>query len=133
MADLKATKQLVAGFYDVEANAWRWTARKFVVSFPQPANANRKGAKLELVLYIPESEIAKLGPMTLSANVDEHPLAPQTFSAGGQYTFARDVPPDALRSNLVPVIFTLDKAVPPSAEDVRELGAVVSLAALTTK
>jgi hypothetical protein len=133
MSDTAISKQLIAGFYDVEANAWRWTARKFVVSFPQPVNADQKGAKLELQLYIPDSQIAKLGPVTLSADVDEHPLPSQTFSAGGQYTFARDVPPDALRSNLVPVIFTFDKAVPPSAGDGRELGAVVTMAALTSK
>jgi hypothetical protein len=133
MSDAKAGKQLIAGFYDVEANSWRWTARRFAVTFPQPANAKRNGAKLQLQLFIPGSQIEKLGPMTLTADVDEHPLTPETFSAGGQYTFTRDVPADALRSNLVPVIFTFDKAVAPGPADGRELGAVISMAALISK
>jgi hypothetical protein len=133
MADPMVAKQLLAGFYDAEANAWRWTARRFVVTFPQPANAETKGAILQLQIFIPGSQIDKLGPLTLIADVDEHELKPEIFSAGGQYTFSREVPPEALKSNLIPVIFSLDKAVAPSASDGRELGAVVSMASLIPK
>jgi hypothetical protein len=130
MADPKVGKQLLAGFYDIEANSWRWTARRFVVTFPQPAKSENKGAILELQLFIPGSQIDKLGPMTLIADVDEHELKPETFKAGGQYTFSREVPPEALREKLIPVIFSLDKAAAPSTADGRELGAIVSMVAL---
>lgn len=130
MADPKTASQLVSGFYDVEANAWRWTARRFVVSFPPPANGEEKGGKLELRLFIPDTQIKALGPLTLTVEVNEKRLEPETFSKEGQYTYTRDVPASALHSNLIPVLFSFDKALHAGSIEGRELGAVVSMAAL---
>ncbi|MCU1258008.1 MAG: hypothetical protein JWO80_893 [Bryobacterales bacterium] len=130
MADPAAARQLIAGFYGLESNSWRWTAKTFVVTLQPPPGADKRGAVLRLRIFIPEGQFQKLGPMTLSADVDDDTLEPETFSAAGNYTYLRDVPPSVLLTNLVPVIFTLDKAAPPSIDDGRELGAVVTEIAL---
>jgi hypothetical protein len=137
-ADPSTAKQLVGGFYPVEAKSWRWTARRFIVKLSPPPGSDRKGAKLQLHLFIPQDEIARLGPMTLSADVtpsaeaDDYTLPPETYSKGGMYSYIRDVPANLLRTNMIPIIFTFDKAQPPAAVDGRELGAVVSLIGLNT-
>jgi hypothetical protein len=124
---------MIAGFHALEANSWRWTARNFAVTLLPPPGADRKGALLRLRLVIPDGQIEKLGPMTLSADVDDRTLNPQTFSKGGDYDYVRDVPADVLRTNLAPVIFTFDKALAPSLGDGRELAAIVTEIALLSK
>jgi hypothetical protein len=133
MSDISATSQLIAGFYELEANSWRWTAGKFIVMLQPPAGAERVGAKLKLQFFIPDVQIEKLGPMTIQADLNDHPLAPQTFDKPGSYEYSRDVPADTLRSNLVPIVFRLDKFASPSMSDGRELGVVVSTIGLQPK
>lgn len=130
VANTATASQLVAGFYDVEGGKWRWTARRFIVSLAPPRDADQKGAKLLLQFYLPDTQIQALGPMTLTADVDNRPLPSETYTKGGQYTYVQDVAPASLRSNLVPILFRFDKAVPPSAADGRELAAIVSKVSL---
>jgi hypothetical protein len=132
-ADPSAATQLTSGFYGVESNSWRWTAREFSVMLQPPAGSDRAGARLQVRLFIPDNQIAKLGSMTLSADIDGHDLPSQTFSKGGAYVYAPEVPPEALRSNVVPVNFSFDRAAPPAGGDVRELGAVVSAVGLVSR
>jgi hypothetical protein len=132
-ADPASAKQLVGGFYQIEAKAWRWTAKKFIVTLVPPPGSEEKGATLQLHFMLPESQIAKLGPMTLSADIDAYSLSPETYSNPGEYYYTRQIPANLLRTNTVPVIFTFDKASPPTPVDGRELGAVVSLIALNPK
>jgi hypothetical protein len=129
-ADPTLAKQLVGGFYKIEAKSWRWTARQFVVSLLPPPGSERNGAKLSLHFFIPEANVAKLGPMTLKAEIDDLVLPPETYSRGGDCYYVREIPAKLLRTNLIPVIFSFDKAMPPAGPDGRELGAVVSLISL---
>jgi hypothetical protein len=131
VADPTTTKQLVGGFYKIEAKTWRWTAREFIVSLLPPPGAEQKGAKLSLHFFIPDGQIAKLGPMTLTAEIDSYSLPPETYSKGGDAYYVREIPAQLLRTNLLPVIFSFDKASPPSGSDNRELGAVVSMISLS--
>lgn len=124
MADPAANPQLISGLYDVENKAWRWTAKRFVVTFPTPAEVN--GATLTLHLFISENQIKSLGPMTLDADVNGSILQSETFSAPGVYTYSQPVPPTVLKSNIIPVVFYLNKAVPPTGPETRELGVVVN-------
>ena len=71
--------------------------------------------------------------MTLTAEIDDYSMAPETYSKGGEHFYVREVPPNLLRTNIVPVIFTFDKASPPAGADGRELGAVVSLISLISQ
>jgi hypothetical protein len=131
VADVTVSKQLIGGFYKIEAKSWRWTAREFIVSLLPPPGSEQKGAKLKLQFFIPDDQIAKLGPMTLNADIDEHLLGPETYSTSGQHVYVREIPADLLRTNVVPIVFSFDKAAHPMGTDGRELGAVVSLISLS--
>lgn len=125
-ADPRASLQLTKGFYDIESGAWRWTARNFSATLHPPKDAAQKGARLVLKFAISDVVLEKLKKMRLSATVSGLELPPEDYTKPGEYTFTRDVPPAALKSDAVPVDFTLDKALPPSASDQRELGVIVS-------
>ncbi len=126
VADPRASLQLVKGFHEVEQNAWRWTMARFAVTLRAPAGASQKGATLVLKGAVPDPVIAKLGSVTLTANVEGVPLAAETFSKPGDYTYRRDVPPGAFPAEAVTVNFVLDKALAPGEADHRELGLVVT-------
>lgn len=132
-ADPKAAFQLVKGFYEIEQNAWRWTAREFSVTLRPPARADEKGAVLRLKLTVPDPVIAKLKSVQLSARVGEATLEPETYSKPGEYTYVRDVPATALGGDAVSVDFSLDKALPPGEVDQRELGIVFTSVGLELK
>ncbi len=136
MGDPDTADQLGSGFYGVEGgggpSAWRWTSSDFSVSLAPPPAA-RHGARLLLKLYFPETQIQKLGPMTLTAYIDGEPLASETYAMGGSYDFIRDVPECFLQTNILPLTFSFDPYSPKTETDGRDLGAVVSMAALEPK
>jgi hypothetical protein len=88
---------------------------------------------LSLHFFLPDEHIAKVGPMTLNAEIDDYSMSPETYSKGGDYFYVREIPASLLRTNFVPVIFTFDKAAPPTGSDARERGAVVSLVSLISQ
>ena len=133
MSDPRSKVQLVKGFYDLEAGAWRWTAREFDVVLSPPRDAAQKGAELILRFSIPDAVIGKLKSVTLSATANGIKLPPEQYSTSGDFTFTRELPASALNTGNVPVSFTLDKALPPSASDTRELGVVVKAVGLELK
>jgi hypothetical protein len=133
MADVGTAKQLISGFYQLEGNSWRWTARDFSVGLGPPPGSASKGAKLLVRLHIPNPQFEQLGPMTLHASIGGHALDPQVFSEFGNYTYARDIPPELLDTNMVRVNFSLDKCAPPIGPGGRELGIVVGSIGLITE
>ncbi|HBY62134.1 MAG TPA: hypothetical protein DEH78_20120 [Solibacterales bacterium] len=126
VADPRTATQLARGFYDVEGNAWRWTAGKFAVTLRPPAGAAQKGATLVFKFAFPEAVFTKTGPVTLAANVGGTALAPETFAKPGEQNYTRDVPATVLGKDAVVLEFSLDKALPPSAADQRELGVIAT-------
>lgn len=125
MGDPRNETQLVNGFYGVEEGAWRWTARQFTVVLRPPFAAGQKGAVLKARLTVPDPVIAKLKTVSLSASIGGHSLSPETYTQPGSYTYTRDVPANLLGGESVKVEFQLDKAMPPSGGDMRELGVVM--------
>jgi hypothetical protein len=125
VADPADSAQLVRGFSNVEADAWRWSTSKFAVVLRPPAGAAQNGAKLEMVFTLNETVVKKLGPMTINASVNGTALPPQTFNAAGDYTYSQPVPASALGSDVVTVDFTTDKALAPTEQDKRELALIV--------
>src|SRR5262249_18490055 len=96
MGDPKSANQLVAGFYDIEQNAWRWVQKRFSVVLRPPLNAPQKGATLSLKFAIPDVVIGKLQSVTVSTSVNGNALPPETYSKAGEFTYARDVTPNML-------------------------------------
>ena len=133
MGDPKAETQLVAGLYGVEAGAWRWTAKQFTLVLRPPSGSEQKGAKLQLKLTVPPVVIEKLKTISLSASANGSALPPETYTQAGDYVYTRDVPASALTGESVRIDFQLDKAIPPSGGDMRELGIIVLNAGLESK
>ena len=133
MGDPQSARQLESGFYGIENNAWRWTAKKFTATLHTPAGAREGGAVLNLNFTVPQVTIDKLRSVTLAAAVNGVPLPSATFSTPGSYTYKRDVPPSAFKSDVSRAEFTLDKALPPGQPDVRELGVVALAVGLEAK
>jgi hypothetical protein len=134
--DPAAASQLLTGFYGIEGgeggDAWRWTGPDFSLALAPPPTSTH-GARLLLRLYFPETQIKKLGPMTLTAFVDGEPLAPETYDKSGSYDFVRDIPACFLDTNVLPITFSFDPYSPRSETEGRDLGAVVLMAALEQK
>jgi hypothetical protein len=129
MDNPESARQLLGGFYGIEST-WRWTARDFSVVLSPPPGSERNGARLVVRVFIPPAHIEATGPVTLNAVVDGTALVPETFATGGPHTYLRSVPGDALYTNLARVDFCLDKTAPPTKQDPRELGLVVTSIAL---
>jgi hypothetical protein len=126
VADPKVATRLVKGFYSTDNQYWRWTAREFSIILNPPKGAGQKGAVLVLRYAIVEAVLASAKTMELSIAVDGVALPRQHYDKPGQFTLRLDVPPEAFRYDPVRVDFTLDKALPPSGREVRELGMIVS-------
>jgi hypothetical protein len=133
VADQRAASQLVSGFYDVEQNAWRWTAGKFVVVLRTPRGAAQNGAVLKLKFSVPEPIIAKLNAVSLGANIDGAALTPETYTQAGEFTYSREIAPAQLAHDTVKLNFFLNKSVPPGSADARELGVIVTSIGLEPK
>jgi hypothetical protein len=132
VADIATSNQLLSGFWWPESNSWRWTARQFSAALQPPDNSETRGATLYLHLYVPDSQIKLLGPMTLTATTDGHTLQPETFVKGGTYIYAREIPKELMATSILPVRFSFDKALSPEKSDGRELAAIVSEIELQT-
>ena len=124
-----ASADRLEGFYEIEEGRWRWSRRSFAIRFDAPALRGAPSARLSLELYLPEAEIQKLGPITLSARVNGHALQPEVYSRPGSVTFARGLPAEWLGAGPVRVEFAVDKSM---QADQRELGIVLVSAALDT-
>jgi hypothetical protein len=98
-----------------------------------PPGAAQNGAKLELSFTLHDAVVSKLGPVTVSATVNGTPVAAETFSAPGDFTYSHEVPPSALGSDVVTVEFSTDKALPPTDKDKRELALIVKTIGLVAK
>ena len=129
----RSASQLVSGFYDIEQNSWRWTARQFSVLLRPPRNAVQKGGVLKLKFSVPGPVLAKLKALSLSASLGGLDLSPETYTQAGEFTYSRDVSGAVLAGDAVKVDFSLDKALPPDAVDQRELGVIVSNVGLEPK
>ena len=133
MGESKGEKQLLTGFYAIESNAWRWTAKDFSVELRPPAGSAVEGATLTLDISIPQVVIDKLHSVTLSASIKGTDLGSQTFSHEGPAEYRRDVPATLLTGASVRIDFHLDKVMPPANGDQRSLGIIARSVALEAK
>ena len=133
MDDPRAGAQLVRGFYSLEEGKWRWTASRFSVTLKPPPGSPLNGARLELMLNIPDVVMRELGFVTLLALAGENALAPEKYTKPGNYVYARDVPAGALGGDSVTIEFATDKAIPAGQLETRELALVVNSVALVAQ
>jgi hypothetical protein len=131
--DPQASYHFVRGFYEIEENSWRWTAKTFSVSLVPPLHSAQNGAQLVVHLAVPEVIIQNLKSTKLTASIQALSLGSQTYHIPGPYTYLRDVPGNRLRGDEVRVDFAVDQALPPGNPDLRELGIVVADVGLVAK
>jgi hypothetical protein len=124
MADPRTARQLISGWWSVEDSTWRWTARKFAVILRPPIGAAKAGAVLRCNFTLPEVVFSHCKQVTLSASMQGRPLAPETYTHPGAAPYTRAIPADILSVHSVRIDFELDKAMPPSQADSRELGLI---------
>ncbi|MGH9628286.1 MAG: hypothetical protein ACRD7E_08105 [Bryobacteraceae bacterium] len=133
VADPRSAVQLLKGFHEIEQNSWRWTMGEFAVVLKRPGGAAEDGASLQMKISVPDVLIDRLGPVTLSAEVNGAALEPESYKTAGEFTYTRSLPASMLTEEAVPVRFVLDKHLPPSPADHRELGIIVSVIGLEPK
>jgi len=133
VADDATASQLLRGFHGVEFNSWRWTSADFTIAFRTPEHADRNGAWLSLKLTVPEASLKKLGSITLSAKIGGAAVGSETFTTSGNHEFRAEAPASAFKKETTEVNFSLDKSLPPNATDPRQLGVIVTSAALVAK
>ena len=133
VADPQTSSQLLSGWYNVEQNAWRWTAGKFAVMLRPPIGAAAKGAVLTFHFTLPAIVISRLGSVTLSASIQGSRLAPQIYRTEGPALYSREVPPGLLSGDTVRIDFALDKVMVPGKGDTRQLGVVADRVGLESK
>jgi hypothetical protein len=121
------------GFYNIEANAWRWTAKEFTVVLNPPPNSGQRGAKLVVHLVVPDPVIANSKSVELTCSVGDLKLDPQVFAKAGSYTYEREIPADKLQGKDVQIYFTVDHTLAGTNGDTRQLGIIVSQVGLETK
>jgi len=114
MNDPQAAGQLLAGFFQVEDNAWRWMSEQGSVLLKAPGRASR----FEMTFLIPEAAPAR--QVTVAAG--ESVLIRQTYPAPGHYTLSAGAPFQPGAS--VQIVVSVDKTFQP-ARDPRKLGIVV--------
>lgn len=132
-ADPRSSLQLTKGFYEIE-NGWRWTGKEFSASLRPPSTAPTKGAVLLLQFSLIEPSIDKLGPMTLTAKVGSTACPAHRYTKAGKYEFKCEVPASEFaESKLALADFALDKVLPMTETDQRELGVVVAMVGFEAK
>lgn len=132
LGDSRYAAQLNRGFYQIEQNAWRWTAGRFSVTLKTPPGSSNKGAFLVVHFSVPPALIEKNGNVTLNMSVNGLRIEPATYDQPGQQRLRRPVPASAFVADVVACDFVLDKVLPPSPNDKRELGVIVSSIGLET-
>lgn len=132
-ADPRAAVQLLRGFHEVEHDAWRWASGDFAVTLKVPKDAAKKGANLILKFSVAEVSIQKFGSLNVSAKLDAMELPAEKYVAAGPATYTREIPASALQNESVTVSFKVDKFIPASESDQRDLAVIVQLIGLEVK
>jgi hypothetical protein len=131
MSDLHTEKQLIHGFYDLEAGAWRWTAKEFTVSLKTPEGAAQKGAVLTLQGTVTPDAVQN-APLEISSSVNGINLSSQAVSKAGELIYRAEVPAEALKDPVVMAEFSLS-STHQAAGDSRDLGVIASVIGLRSK
>jgi hypothetical protein len=124
LGDIRSKAQLGSGWYGVEDGGWRWMSQQAEAVLRTPALA---APVFEMQLFFPPDFMARAGgPVTVSVLLDGRPFARETYLQPGGYRLAQAVSRGRFTAPTVRVAIQLSRAIPPSASDRRELGAVVS-------
>ena len=121
--DLRARPQLLGGWYAIEDGGWRWMGKEAHAVLQTPEESL---IDFDLRLFFPENHMERAdGPVTVSLLLQDSLFAQQTYSRPGPYTIRKPVPAGSLPQRATRVALRLNRVVPPTDGDQRELGAVI--------
>jgi hypothetical protein len=124
MGDLRSKPQLVSGWYPIEDGAWRWMGKQAEVVLRTPADP---ALRFEMQLFFTPGYMQSAGgPVTVSIRVNDKPLTKPSYFAPGSYRLEAPVPAGLATFPTSTVSIRLNRALPPSGSELRELGAIVS-------
>ena len=124
LGDVRSKAQLVSGWYGIEEGGWRWMSKQAEAVLRVPTET---APVFEMQLFFPPDFMQRTGgAVTVSVRLDGRLLTRETYLHPGGYRLEKSVPREQLTGPDARVTFQLDRAMPPSASDQRELGAVVS-------
>ena len=112
------------GWYEIEDDRWRWTAKSFSITVALPPD--RKLSEFALRFSIPDAVIANAGRVALSCRVEDEPAGSITCEAPETIEFRGVFPASALPGSLLTLNFCVDSAFLPE-NDSRSLGVLVPL------
>ena len=117
-----AKLELLAGWHELEQNAWRWTEDRFSARVPASVE---NAQTLVLEVYLPESGFKGQSRYVLHVSVNGRSIGNEAFSSPGLKTvrFRLDKLADTKETALVEC--RLDPAQPAAPGDPRKLGVVV--------
>ena len=121
--DLRVRPQLLGRWYPIEDGGWRWIGKQAQAVLLSPGESS---VDFELRLYFPEDHMKRAGgPVTVSVLLEDNLLVEKTYSEAGAYSIRQPVTTGSLPHPATRVAIHLDRVVPPTGEEERELGAVV--------
>jgi hypothetical protein len=133
VSDPGAPAQLVKGFSTLEAGSWRWTAGHFSVLLKTPPGAAEKGGTLSFALVVSDAVLKQVQSQTLTASIGGADLKSEKYTTAGSHTFSADIPASALTGENVTIDFSVDKSLPSSPADRRELAVIATAIGLESK
>ncbi len=113
---------LAGGWHAMENGSWRWTERVFAVRL---SNKPSSGSTLRFRFNLPESLLRAVGPIRLQAEMAGLRLPSREYASSGEQVYAATVQVGSQADDDLLIRFELDKALSPSAADIRELGVQV--------
>ena len=116
-----ANVDLVDGWYEAESSGSRWVAKHFSTRIDLTGRAGPDRVLLQV--YIPEEHLQTLGTLHMDIQIDGVPAAPAVFDRPGFHDIVRLFRAGGRQSILLSC--EVDKALPPSEADNRELAIVV--------
>jgi SAM-dependent methyltransferase len=114
--------ELGEGWYAAESSGWRWTSRTFSAAIHLPAQARSR--TLAVRGFLPSETLARLGPIRMAVTANGAPLPAADLRSEG--TFQYEAPLEAALGPHVQLTFALDKALPATEADPRELGVIIA-------
>lgn len=134
VAQPRADRQLVDGFWEVENDAWRWTKHSFSVLLGPPVGAAQKGARLEFRFTLTDSVLERRKSVTLSVTAGNVPLPSETYTGSGSHVYKSEVPAAAFQAGgPVKVAFSVDNYLAAGEVEGRELALIAHSIAFTAK
>ena len=111
----QAEQQIVSGIYQLESGQWRWMSQSATILLKPPSQP----LPLWVRFAIPDAAPAR----QVSVELDEHPVASQTYSGPGSYTLT--TPPQQPNGDTVTVTIRIDKSFSVQGDN-RKLGIILT-------